>query len=374
MTSLTLNRLERPQIEALVRQQAGGKMLPPEVVAHIVAKTDGVPLFVEELTKMILESALLREEAEHYELTGLLSAVTIPATLQDSLLARLDRLPTMREVAQIGSVLGREFAYEILHALVTMDEPTLLEGLAQLVATELLYQRGRPPRATYTFKHALVQDAAYQSLLRRTRQQYHQQVAALLEARFPETVAQLPRWSRTTTPRRVVRPRRCPCGSRPGAGVTALANLEGIEHLTKGLAVLATLPETTDRLQHELDLHVTLGPALMATRGYASSETEHTFTRAWELCQRLGSPAASPGVVWPVGVVFCRRQAPASAGPGRAVSAPGPAPGRSSPSWWPTGPWACRCTAWGRWPRPASILSGAWRCTIPSSTARSPSA
>ena len=150
-----------------------------------MAKTDGVPLFVEELTKMILESALLREEAEQYTLTGPLSTVAIPTTLQDSLLARLDRLPTMREVAQIGAVLGREFAYEMLHALVTVDEPTLLEGLAQLVATELLYQRGRPPRATYTFKHALVQDAAYQSLLKSTRQQYHQHVAARLEARFP---------------------------------------------------------------------------------------------------------------------------------------------------------------------------------------------
>ena len=145
MTSLTLNRLERLQIEALVRQQAGGKRLPSEVVAHIVTKTDGVPLFVEELTKAILESALLREAADHYALTGPLSAVTIPTTLQDSLLARLDRLPTMREVAQIGAVLGREFAYEMLHALVTVDEPTLQEGLAQLIATELLYQRGRPP-------------------------------------------------------------------------------------------------------------------------------------------------------------------------------------------------------------------------------------
>jgi class 3 adenylate cyclase/predicted ATPase len=295
MTSLTLNRLERPQIEALVRQQAGGKRLPPEVVAHIVAKTDGVPLFVEELTKMLLESALLREEADHYALTGTLSAVTIPATLQDSLLARLDRLPTMREVAQMGAVIGREFAYEMLRALVTVEEHTLLEGLAQLVATELLYQRGRPPRATYIFKHALVQDAAYQSLLRRTRQQYHQQVAELLEARFPETVATAPE---------VIAHHYTEAGSAAQAlplwqqaGQRALqrsANLEGIEHLTKGLAVLATLPDTTERLQHELDLHAALGPALIATRGYGSPEVEHTFTRAWELCQRLGEGPDGP--------------------------------------------------------------------------------
>jgi class 3 adenylate cyclase/predicted ATPase len=291
MTSLTLNRLERPQIEALARRQAGGKRLPPEVVAHIVAKTDGVPLFVEELTKMILESALLREEADHYALTGSLSAVTIPATLQDSLLARLDRLPTMREVAQIGAVLGREFAYEMLHALVTVDDRTLQEGLAQLVATELLYQRGRPPRATYTFKHALVQDAAYQSLLKRTRQQYHQQVAALLEARFPETVATAPEVVAHHYTEAGCAAQALPLWQQAGQrAIQRSANLEGIAHLTRGLAVLATLPETTDRLQHELDLHVTLGPALIATRGYASPEAEHTFARAWEICQRLGEP------------------------------------------------------------------------------------
>ena len=240
---------------------------------------------------MLLESALLREEAEQYTLTGPLSTVAIPTTLQDSLLARLDRLPTMREVAQIGAVLGREFAYEMLHALVTVDERTLQEGLAQLVATELLYQRGRPPRATYTFKHALVQDAAYQSLLKRTRQQYHRHVAALLEARFPETVA--------TAPEVVAHhytEAGCAAQALPlwrQAGQRALqrsANLEGIEHLTKGLAVLATLPETTERLQHELDLYVALGPAFMATRGYASPAVEHTFVRAWEICQQLGEP------------------------------------------------------------------------------------
>ena len=163
-----------------------------EVVEHIVSKTDGVPLFIEELTKMLLESTLLREEAEHYALTGPLAAVTIPTTLYDSLMARLDRLPTVREVAQLGAVLGREFAYELLQALMTMEEATLQHGLTQLVDAELLYQRGRPPRARYIFKHALIQDAAYTSLLKSTRQQYHQQIAQLLEARFPETVAAEP--------------------------------------------------------------------------------------------------------------------------------------------------------------------------------------
>ena len=136
----------------MIAHLAGGKALPEEVVEHIVAKTDGVPLFVEELTKMVLESGLLQEEAEHYRLTGSLSTVTIPATLQDSLMARLDRLPQAREIAQLGAVLGREFAYELLQAVASLDEATLQAGLAQLVAAELLYQRGRPPRARYLFK------------------------------------------------------------------------------------------------------------------------------------------------------------------------------------------------------------------------------
>jgi predicted ATPase len=192
LTPITLNRLECPQVEALIAHLAGGKALPAEVVAHIVAKTDGVPLYVEELTKMLLASDLLRADAEHYVLTGPLSAMAIPETLQDSLMARLDQLTTAKEVAQLGAVLGREFAYEMLGAISSQDETLVRDGLTRLVAAELLYQRGRPPRARYTFKHALIQDAAYASLLRSTRQQVHQRVAQLLEARFPEIVETQP--------------------------------------------------------------------------------------------------------------------------------------------------------------------------------------
>jgi hypothetical protein len=192
MTPITLNRLERPQVEALITRLAGGKALPAEVVAHIVAKTDGVPLFVEELTKMLLESDLLHEDTQHYVLTGPLTAVTIPAMLQDSLMARLDRLGTARDVAQLGAVVGREFAYDVLQALAPLDETTLQTRLAQLVEAELLYQRSRPPRARYMFKHALIHDAAYASLLKSTRQQVHQQIAQVLETQFPASVESQP--------------------------------------------------------------------------------------------------------------------------------------------------------------------------------------
>jgi predicted ATPase len=289
LTPITLNRLERPQVEALITHLAGGKPLPAEVVQHIVAKTDGVPLYVEELTKMLLDSALLREDADQYVLTGPLHSMAIPATLQDALMARLDQLPTAKEVAQVGAVLGREFAYEMLQALATQDEATVQAGLAQLVGAELLYQRGRPPRATYRFKHALIQDAAYASLLKSTRQRLHQQMVQLCEARFPEVVETQPE----------VVARHCTAAGQDEAairywqqaGQRALqgsAPAEAVAHLTQGLAVLTTLPETPARLQQELDLQVSLGLALRATKGAAAPEVERTYGRARALCAQLG--------------------------------------------------------------------------------------
>ena len=186
LTQVTLNRLPRRQAAELTGRVAHGKALPPEVVEQVVAKTDGVPLFVEELTKMVLESGLLQEREERYELTGPLPPLAIPTTLHDSLMARLDRLAAVKGMAQLGATLGREFSYELLQAVSPWDEGTLRHGLHQLVAAEFLYQQGLPPQATYRFKHALIQDAAYQSLLRSTRQQYHQRIAQVLKARFPE--------------------------------------------------------------------------------------------------------------------------------------------------------------------------------------------
>jgi tetratricopeptide (TPR) repeat protein len=192
LTPITLNRMERQEVEALIVQQAGGKTVPEEVVEYIVDKTDGVPLYVEELSKAILEAGFLREQGDRYQLTRPLAGIAIPATLQDLLMARLDRLPSIREVAQVGSILGREFAYEMLQAIASLEEAALQDGLDQLVDAELLYQRGRRPRAKYIFKHALVQDAAYQSLLKKTRQYYHRQVAGLLQSRYPEIVQTQP--------------------------------------------------------------------------------------------------------------------------------------------------------------------------------------
>ncbi len=289
ITPITLNRLERPHAEALVARIAGMKPLPGEVVDHIVTKTDGVPLYVEELTKTILASDILRDAGERFELTGPLSSLAIPDTLQESLMARLDRLPQVRELAQLGSVLGREFAYEMISGLSTLGDTLLQEGLSQLVETELLYQRGRPPRARYVFKHALVQDAAYGSLLRRSRQQAHRQVAELLEARFPETVETHPELLAHHLAEAGNAERAIAYWLKAGNRAARVsANAEAVANLTRGLEQAELLPEGSDRNERELDLQIALITPLIAAKGYGAPETKAASERAIALCRQTG--------------------------------------------------------------------------------------
>jgi predicted ATPase len=258
-------------------------------VEQVVAKTDGVPLFVEELTKMVLESSLLQEQEHRYALTGPLPPLAIPTTLHDSLMARLDRLATAKSLAQLGATLGREFSYELLHAVSPWDEETLWRGLSQLVETEFLYQRGLPPQATYLFKHALIQDAAYQSLLRSTRQQHHQRIAQVLEARFPEICETQPELLAHHYTEAGLSAQAIPYWQRAGQRASERsAHVEAIAHLTRGLEVLHTLPDTLERTQQELVLQTTLGPTLLATKGYAAPEVGQVYARAQELCQQVG--------------------------------------------------------------------------------------
>jgi predicted ATPase/class 3 adenylate cyclase len=289
MTPITLTRLERPQIEMMVTHLAGGRTLPAEVLEHIVAKTDGVPLYIEELTKAILESGILAEEAKRFTLSGPLSAVTIPATLQESLMARLDRLPTVREVAQLGAVLGREFAYEMLRAMVAMEEPALRDILRQLVDAELLYQRGRPPRAKYIFKHALIQDAAYQSLLRQTRRHYHRQVAELLEERFAVSAGSQPEVLAHHFSEAGLHGKAAEYWRKAGEiAVRRSANVEAIAHFSNALEALKAQPEVPQRAEIELSLQVALAVPLIATKGYSDVGVERTYGRAQALCEQLG--------------------------------------------------------------------------------------
>src|SRR5262245_31373307 len=185
LSEITVNRLSHAQIEQIVTGMTDGKTFPAAVLQQIMEKTDGVPLFIEELTKAILESGQLKALDGHYEFTGSLRALTIPATLQDSLLTRLDRLVSAKGIAQLGATIGRQFSYALLQAVAQLNERTLHEELHRLVEAEIVYQRGLPPQSTYMFKHALIQDAAYESLLKSTRQHYHQRIAQVLEAQFP---------------------------------------------------------------------------------------------------------------------------------------------------------------------------------------------
>ncbi|RPJ00372.1 MAG: hypothetical protein EHM39_04960, partial [Chloroflexi bacterium] len=290
LTQVTLPRLARRQAVEMISRVAHGKTLPTEVVEQVVAKTDGVPLFVEELTKTVLEStSLLQEREERYELTGLLPPLAIPTTLHDSLMARLDRLAAVKGLAQLAATLGREFSYELLHAVSPLNEETLQRGIQQLVAAEFLYQRGLPPQATYLFKHALIQEAAYQSLLRSTRQQHHQRIAQVLETRFPEVCVTQPELVAHHYTEAGLMAQAIPYWQRAGQrAVERSANLEAVAHLTKGLTLLATLPDTSERAQQELDLQTTLGPALINTKGQAAPEVLHAYARARELCQQVG--------------------------------------------------------------------------------------
>ena len=289
LTQLTVTRLPQRQAVEVMRQVAHGKGLPPEVVEQIVAKTDGVPLFVEELTKMVLESGLLQEHDERYALTGPLHPLAIPATLHDSLMARLDRLAAVKALAQLGATLGREFSYALLQAVSPWDEETLRRGLHQLVEAEFLYQQGLPPEATYLFKHALIQEAAYQSLLRSTRQQYHQRIAQVLEARFPESGATQPELlAHHYTEAGLAEPA---IGYWQRAGQQASersAHLEAVSHFTTGIALLKALPETPARTQHALTLYIALGAALLRTKGMGAPEVEQAYTQAYALCQQVG--------------------------------------------------------------------------------------
>ena len=269
------------------------------VVEQVVAKTDGVPLFVEELTKMVLESGLLQERDARYELTGPLPPLAIPTTLHDSLMARLDRLATVKSLAQLGATLGREFAYDLLHAVAPWEERMIHQGLSQLVAAEFLYQRGVPPQATYTFKHALIQDVAYQSLLRSTRQQYHQRIAQVLEAEFPETVTTQPELIAQHYTAAGCAEQAVHYWQRAGEHASdRSAYVEAVSHVTAGIALLQPFPETPAHTQQALALYLALGAALIITKGQAAPEVEHAYTQAHALYQQGGeTPELIPVLV-----------------------------------------------------------------------------
>ncbi len=288
-TQLTLGRLQHRHSELMASEVAGRSSLPADIMQQIVVKTDGVPLFVEELVKMVMESGMLEEQRGQYELSSPLPPLAIPSTLRDSLMARLDRLSSAKEVVQLAATLGREFSYELIRAVWPLDEVALQKGLAAMVEAELLYQSGVAPQARYYFKHSLIQETAYESVLRSRRQQLHLQIARTLEEQFPVLAETEPELLARHCMAANLKEKAIVYWRRAGSmAVRRSANKEAISHLTTGLALLKSLPDGAERAQQELTMLASLGPPLIATKGYSAPEFEGTITRARELCRQLG--------------------------------------------------------------------------------------
>ena len=291
VTLLTLNRLPRRQGAEMIAYVTGGKALPKEILDQIVDRTDGVPLFIEELTKTIVESGIVSEVGDHYAVAGPIAPLAIPSSLHASLLARLDSLAPTREVAQIGAALGRSFSYGLISAVAEMPKQKLDGALDQLSKAELIFRRGVPPDAEYTFKHALVQDAAYSTLLRNRRQQLHARIATALETRFPEIAGAEPAVLAQHCTEAGLTDKAVGYLLKAGQqGVARSAMKEAVSQLRKGLDLLANLPNDTRRRQRELDLQITLGQALTASQHYAAPEVGQTYARARQLCEHLNWP------------------------------------------------------------------------------------
>jgi len=286
----------------------GGTLLPVGVINEIATKTEGVPLFIEELTRMVLESELPAERNSAHELTSPLPALAIPSTLYDSLMTRLDRLGTAKEVAQLAAVIGREFSYELLREISPLEEARLTGSLNRLVDAELLEEQSSAPRLGYRFKHALIRDAAYDSLLRSQRRQYHRIVGEVLRDRFADLVEAQPELLANHLTEAGLVEEAIPYWQRAGRrAIERSANQEAIVHLTKGLELLALLPATPEHLQQELLLLLILGPAVMATKGFASIEAQKVYAWAQKLTQQVGEGLVGFQVSWALWASYASR-------------------------------------------------------------------
>jgi predicted ATPase len=289
VSQLTLKRLAAEPAAAMVNAVSADKPLPREVVAEVVTRADGVPLFIEELTRMMLQSDAIAVRGDGMVLTPPRPAFVIPSTLRDLLTARLDRLSDAKPLAQLAAVIGREFSYRLLRAISPLSKPLLKDHLRRLLEAELLEEETVAAEGTYRFKHHLIQEVAYASLLRGKCEEYHQRIAQVLETQFQDTVRDRPEiiahhYTAGVSPERAI-------GYWRQAGEFALkrsAGLEAVAHLRRGLELVAGLPDTPQRAEQEVLLQLPLGAALTAIKGYAATEVAETYSRAHELCRVLG--------------------------------------------------------------------------------------
>ncbi|MHC4181233.1 MAG: AAA family ATPase, partial [Planctomycetota bacterium] len=270
---LALTRLTQADTRKIVESVARAGRLPVQLVDEVVSRADGVPLFAEELVRSVVDSGVVIEREGRYEYRGRVSDLTIPPTLQGSLMARLDRLSAAKRVAQLAATLGREFSYTLIEAVADLDVPTLRNGLTQLVGAEIIYQRGVPPESSYTFKHALLQDTAYESQLKSRRRELHARIARVLEEQFPQRVAAEP----------VIMARHCAEGGLVPLAIThyqrageqaiaRLANAEAVDYFGRACALLGTLPESAERHQQEIGIRLALAGPQTSHRGYEDPE------------------------------------------------------------------------------------------------------
>jgi tetratricopeptide (TPR) repeat protein len=302
VTTLVVTRLNRTESGKLIRQVAGGKALPDQLLGQIQTKTDGVPLFVEELTKTVLESGGLTESPDRWLLRGPTTPLSIPASLQDSLMARLDRLGWAKELAQVAAALGREFSHAVFVVVAeraTRHSARLQDGMARLTDAQLLFRRGAGETMTYHFKHALVQDAAYASMLHSRRRELHRCISEVLETTFPEIAETQPEMVAHHLTEAQLDERAITWWRRAGQrNVYASANVEAIVQFERCLALLAKLPEGGERDAVELDIRIDLGVPLMGTVGYTAPEFQDNTRRAMEICERNGDQGRLYPVLW----------------------------------------------------------------------------
>ena len=299
VTGLNLSKLTRAQSAAMVSRLAGGKALPADLLEQILAKTDGVPLFVEELTKVILESNLVEDQGGRYELAGPLPTLAIPNSLRDSLMARLDRLGQVKEVAQIGACIGREFSDELLVSVSPLPRMQLAKALKQLTASELVFKRGSGKDTAYVFKHALVQDAAYDSLLKSKRAEVHAKIADVLERHFPETAQSEPELLATHLTAAARAEAAISYWLKAGErSLERAAMREAISHFQNGMALLENVRDPDKRQSLEIDLRVALAMAWTLVKGFAADELFDTLMRAWGILEESGTRRHAARVLW----------------------------------------------------------------------------
>jgi len=294
---------------ALVARVVGAKSLPLVLLEELVTRTGGIPLFVEAVTRTIIDAGILRELDDRYELTGPLPPGLIPATVQDSLMGRIDRLGADRVVAQLAATIGRESSFELLQAVLGKSAESLAAALIHLVELEIVLENGVPPGSTYTFRHALIQDAAYGSLLRATRQEFHGKIAEALTSRFPDMAETKPE----------LLARHYEGGGRISEAIAGWmragyqaqqrsALRECAAYLQKAISLLETLPqEDPARLQAEMEAQLALAVALMSTIGWGSREAEAACIRARDLCEKLGNGSGLIGALWGLWTVYFLR-------------------------------------------------------------------